>query len=110
MRRLAGLIVLLLTVSVWAAAPKKKSAPPPPPPPVPAAPDIVPHSIALFLGGLSKDGAKQVTFRATAIGTRFFIEEPTGVTVYRFDRGRYVKEAFMRNAKIAAAKKKYPSK
>ena len=100
--------MLLLTVSVFAATPKKKSAPPPPP--VPAAPDMVPHSIALFLGGLSKDGTKQVTFRATAIGTRFFIEEPTGVTVYRFDKGLYVKEAFLRNTNLAAAKKKYPAR
>lgn len=109
MRRLAGLIVLLLTFSVLATAQKKKSAPPPPPP-APAAPDVVPHSIALFLGGLSKDGTKQVTFRATAIGTRFFLEEPTGVTVYRFEKGLYVKEIFMRNTNLAAAKKKYPAR
>ena len=103
MRRLAGLIAL--AVFLVAAAPKKKSTPPPP-----AAPDVVPHSIALFLGSLCKDGSRQITFRAQAMGTRFFIEEPTGVTVYRYDRGHYVKEEFLKGVKLAAAMKKHAQK
>ena len=102
MRRL--LPIVLMTFLLLGAAPAKKSSPPPP---SPAAPDVVPHQIALFLGTLTKDGARPVTMRATAVGTRFFFEEPTGVTVYRFDKGRYVKEEFMRAAKLAAATKKY---
>ena len=103
MRRLAGLIAL--AVFLVAAAPKKKSTPPPP-----AAPDVVPHSIALFLGSLCKDGSRQITFRAQAMGTRFYIEEPAGVTVYRYDRGHYVKEEFLKGVKLAAAMKKHAQK
>ena len=102
MRRLT--VVLLATFFLLGAAPKKSS-----PPPSPAAPDVVPHQIALFLGTLTKDGARQVSLRATAVGTRFFLEEPTGVTVYRFENGGYVKEEFLRKAKLAAAIKKYRS-
>ena len=89
-----------------AAAPKKKTAPAPAP--VVIAPASVDHSMALFLRELSKDGTRQVTFRATAIGTRFFLEETAGVTVYRFQNGRYVKEDFLRGARLAAALKRYP--
>jgi len=101
-RLLAGLIALLLAFSLAGAAPKKKSAPP-----APVAPDVVPHSIALFLGSLCKEGTRAVTFKATAIGTRFFIEEPTGVTVYRYDRGHYVKQEFVRGVTLATAMKRY---
>lgn len=104
MRRLAGLIALVLLLV--AAAPKKKT----PAAPAPAAPDVVPHSIALFLGSLSKEGQRQVIFRAQAMGTRFFFEEPSGVTVYRYDRGHYVKEEFLRGSRLAAAMKKYASR
>ena len=103
MRRLAGLIAL--AVFLVAAAPKKKSTPLPA-----AAPDVVPHSIALFLGSLCKDGSRQITFRAQAMGTRFYIEEPAGVTVYRYDRGHYVKEEFLKGVKLAAAMKKHAQK
>jgi hypothetical protein len=102
------MVVLLLAMLVLGAAPKKKTAPPPPP--SPTAPDVVPHSMALFLKSLCKDGTRQVTFRANAVGTRFFIEEPIGVMVYRYEKGQYVKEEFMRGAKLAAALKKYPAK
>jgi hypothetical protein len=104
-RLLAAPIVLLLALSISGAAPKKKS-----PPPAPVAPDVVPHSIALFLGSLSKDGTRSVTFKATALGTRFFIEEPTGVTVYRYDRGHYVKQEFLRGVTLTAAVKKVGGK
>ena len=30
------------------------------------------------------------------MGVRFFFEEPGGVTVYRFDNGKYIKEEFLR--------------
>ncbi len=103
------MVVLLLAMLVLGAAPNKKKTTPPSPP-APTAPDVVPHSMALFLKSLCKDGTRQVTFRANAVGTRFFIEEPTGVTVYRFDKGQYVKDEFMRGAKLAAALKKYPAR
>ena len=104
-RLVAGLIALLLALSLTAAPAKKKATPP-----APAAPDVVPHSIALFLGSLSKDGARQVTFKATAMGTRFFLEEPTGVTIYRYDKGHYVKQEFLRGTTLAKAVKRYEGK
>ena len=102
---LLPLLVLLLTVGASPAT-KKKTAPPPPPAPI-APPDIA-HPMALFLKQLSNDGARQVTFRATAVGTRFFFEETAGVTVYHFEKGRYVKEEFLRGVRLATAVKKYP--
>ena len=104
-RLVAGLIVLLLAFSILAAPPKKKAAAP-----APLAPDVVPHQIALFLGSLSKDGARQVTFKATAVGTRFFLEEPTGVTIYRYDKGHYVKQEFVKGVTLAKAVKRYADK
>lgn len=101
-RLLAG---LLLAFFVLGAAPKKKTTPP-----APVAPDVVPHGIALFLGSLSRNGERTVTFKATAVGTRFFLEEPTGVTVYRYDRGHYVKEEFAKGVKLTGVVKKYASK
>ena len=97
MQRLAG--VLLVVLLLVGAAPKKKATP------SPAAPDVVPHSIALFLGSLSREGARQVTFRATAMGTRFFLEEPTGVTVYRFQNGSYVKQEFVKGMSLTKVMK-----
>ena len=74
------------------------------------APATIPHPIAMFLGGLSKDGKEKVTFRATAIGTHFFLEEPAGVSVYVFDdRVGYRKEAFIKGSTLASALKKYRS-
>jgi hypothetical protein len=100
MRKVAVLVALAaLSVS---AAPSKR------PPSI--APDAVPHSIALFLGSLSHDGGRQVTFKATAVGMRFFFEEPTGVTVYRFDNGRYIKEEFLRGSNLTKAVKRYAQK
>lgn len=100
MRKLAVLL-LFLGIGV-SAAPAKR--------PQTIAPEAVPHSIALFLGTLSDDGGRAVTFKATAIGMRFFFEEPGGVTVYRFDKGRYVKEEFLRNFTLSRAVKRYASK
>ena len=41
---------------------------------------------------------------------RFFFEEPTGVTVYRFDNGRYIKEEFLRGSNLTKAVKRYAQK
>jgi hypothetical protein len=104
MRRLVALSVILAAFTMVAASPKKKALP------QPAAPDVVPHSVALFLGSLSREGARQVTFKATAVGTRFFVEEPAGVTIYRFDKGHYVKEEFVRGITLQTALKRAAKK
>ena len=101
MRRFAvSLLPLMLALSLVAATPKRQ-----PPPRI--APDTLPHEIAQFLRGLSRDGGRQVTFKATAIGTRFFFEETGGVTVYRFANGQYVREQFLAGSTLAKAVKKY---
>jgi hypothetical protein len=100
MRKFA-VLVFFLAMSI-AAAPKKS--------PAPIAPNAIPHPIALFLGTLSKEGARQVTFKASAVGMYFFFEEPTGVTVYRFDKGQYLKAEFLRTTTLAKAMKKYEKK
>jgi hypothetical protein len=101
MRRFAvSFLSLTLALSLMAATPK-------PPTPARLAPDALPHDIAQFLRGLSRDGSRQVTFKATAMGTRFFFEETGGVTVYRFVNGKYVREEFLRASTLAKAVKKY---
>lgn len=97
------LVLLLLLAMSVSAAPKKRQ-------PATYAPDAVPHSIALFLGSMSNQGGRAVTFRATAVGTRFFFEEPGGVTVYRFESGRYVKEEYLRNFTLDRAVKRHAKK
>ncbi|HEX2062027.1 MAG TPA: hypothetical protein VHK90_14895 [Thermoanaerobaculia bacterium] len=98
---LAPLLLALLTLS---AAPKKR------PPVQPLAPDDVPHQVALYLRTMSHDGQRSVTFKATAVATRFYLEEPTGVTVYRFDNGRYIKEEFLRGSNLVKAVKRYAAR
>lgn len=98
MRKLAWFLVLATALSIGGAAKK----------PAPVAPEAISHPIALFLTDLSNDGKRQVTFRASALGTRFFFEETSGVTVYRFENGRYVKEKFLPGARLASAMKRYP--
>ena len=101
--RPTAILLLFVTLSLSAAAPKKK--------PVPnIAPADIPHSIAQFLRSLSNDGGRAVTFKASASGTRFFFEEPTGVTVYRYANGKYVKETFLAGAKLGTAVKRYATK
>jgi hypothetical protein len=100
MRNFAVLAVLVAAVSGSAAPPKKAAIAPP----------AVAHSIALFLNDLSNDGKRQVTFRANAMGTRFFFEESSGVTVYRFANGQYVRETFLAGAKLSGAMKRYASR
>jgi hypothetical protein len=80
------------------------------PPPPPVAPDVLPHSIALFLGSLCNEGGREVRFKARAHGVRFFFEEATGVTVYRFEKGEYVKEEFLRGFTLERAVKRYAQK
>ena len=109
MRKVVVLAALVLALATFSATPakktsKKKAAP------TPVAPAILPHANALFLTHLSNDGKRQVTFRANALGTRFFFEEPTGVTVYRFESGQYVKETFLAGAKLDPTVKKYASR
>jgi hypothetical protein len=96
MRKLAVLLTFLAAMTL-PAAPKKAAI----------APAEVEHPIALFLNQLSNNGKRQVTFKASAIGTRFFFEEAAGVTVYRFANGKYVKEAFLSGAKLPSAMKRY---
>src|SRR5687768_4034782 len=97
MRNLVVLFILLFTLTL-SGAPKS----------VPVAPEVISHPIALFLNELSNDGKRQVTFKASAIGTRFFFEEASGVTVYRFANGRYVKEKYLPGTRLAGAIKRFP--
>ena len=72
------------------------------------APATIPHPMAMFLGSLSKNGKEKVTFRASAFGTHFFLEEPAGVTVYVFDDSvGYRKQTFLKGSTLASALKKY---
>lgn len=105
MQRLLALLGVLAIALATSAAPAKKKTPPPP---VTVAPVDIPHSTALFLVSLSK--GKQVTFKATAVATRFFFEEPSGVTVYRFIKGDYQKEEFLKGYTLARALKRYDAK
>jgi hypothetical protein len=78
--------------------------------PATAAPEMVPHSTALFLAAMSNDGKEKVTFRARAVGIHYFFEEPGGVSVYTYDGAEYRRETFMKGAKLAAAIRKYEGK
>ena len=89
------LFILALLISVCAQA--KTIAPP-----------TIPHPMAMYLGTLSNDGKEKVTFRAAALGTHFFLEEPAGVTVYVYDeKVGYRKESFQKGATLAKAMRKY---
>jgi hypothetical protein len=72
------------------------------------APPTIPHPMAMYLQTLSNDGKDKVTFRASAIGTHFFLEEPGGVTVYVYEESvGYRKETFLKGVTLAKAMKKY---
>src|SRR4051812_13293712 len=89
-------VLFAITVAAAAAAPKA------------IAPPTIPHPMAMYLQTLSNDGKEKVTFRASAIGTHFFLEEPAGVTVYVYEESvGYRKEAFLKGATLAAAMKRY---
>ena len=85
----------LLASSTFAAAPRR------------LAPDMVAHPTAMFLASLSGDGRQQVTFKAAAMGTHFFFEEPTGVTVYAYDGRGYRRQTFLKGYTLSKAIKKY---
>ena len=72
-----------------------------------AAPEMIPHAAALFLASLSNDGKQSVTFRAQAVGTHYFFEEPGGVSVYSYDGTQYRRETFLKGLTLSAAVKKY---
>ncbi|HEY2093598.1 MAG TPA: hypothetical protein VGJ81_17125 [Thermoanaerobaculia bacterium] len=95
MRKKLIAITLLFVSTTLIAAPK------------PVAPDTLAHSTALFLSGLSNDGRRTVTYKAMARNTRFFLEEPAGVTVYVYDGDGYRKETFLRGMKLERAVKRY---
>lgn len=86
----------LFTVSAYGAPPAKH-----------VAPDVMPHPTAMFLASLSGDGRQVVTFKAAAMGTHFFFEEPSGVTVYQFDGNTYRRERFMKGATLTKALKQF---
>jgi hypothetical protein len=93
------LAIALLTAVTASAAP----------PPRPLAPATIPHPMAMYLSGLSKEGKEKVTFRAAALGKHFFLEEAAGVTVYIYDETvGYKKETFLKGSTLAKAMKKYP--
>lgn len=95
---LRNLGVLLFVGILLAAAPAPKTT----------APATLPHPIAMFLANLSAEGKQKITFKAAAIGTRFFWEEATGVTVYAFDGNTgYRKETFLKGYTLQKALKKY---
>jgi hypothetical protein len=100
---------LSIALLFLAATPKKKKpAPTPPAAPRVFAPDTIPHPQAMFLAGLCKEGKERLTLKAAAYGKHFFIEEPSGVTVYAYDGSGYRKETFLAKLTLEKAMKKYP--
>jgi hypothetical protein len=95
MRTRTVLVWLLIAIMSVAAAPRH------------SAPDALSHNTAMFLATLSGDGHTRVTFKASALGTHFFFEEPAGVTVYFFDGNGYRKQTFMKGATLSAAIKRF---
>ncbi len=88
--------LLFFAGSVFAAAAPKHIAP-----------ETVPHPTAMFLASLSGDGRQQVVFKAAAMGTHFFFEEPTGVTVYGYDGRGYRRQTFLKGYTLTKAIKRY---
>src|SRR5687768_4684389 len=86
----AGTIVLMRKLAVLVVVGALSISAAPPKPSASVAPDALPHQIAMFLGSMCNEGGREVRFKARAHGLRFFFEEQTGVTVYRFEKGRYV--------------------
>lgn len=102
MRKSLVMLVLAAGLPLFAGTSARKAAAP-----ASVAPKEMPHQIALFLASLSGDGKTEVKFKATAVGMRFYFEEPTGVTVYVWDNGGYRKEEFLKGMKLARAVKRY---
>src|SRR6476646_7022400 len=101
MQRAVAVVLLLLLVSpALPAAPARPAGT--------VAPRSIAHGNAMFLASLCSSGRKKITIKAMAIGTRFFLEEPVGVTVYAFDgNGGYQKENFFKGLTLDQAMKKY---
>ncbi len=104
MRKSIVVLVLAAGLPLFAGTPARKAKAAAP---VSVAPKEMPHQIALFLASLSGDGKTEVKFKATAVGMRFYFEEPTGVTVYVWDNGGYHKEEFLKGTSLAKAVKRY---
>jgi hypothetical protein len=96
--------LLLFASMTLLGAPKK------PPAPKLAAPETLAHTNAMFLASLSNEGTRRVTFRAAAAGTRFFLEESTGVTVYVYDGRDYRRDTFLKQSTLEKAMKAYAKK
>ena len=105
--RAIAALLLLASTALFAAtkAPAPKAAAP-----RLIAPDTMAHQNAMFLASLSNRGARRVMFRAAAISTRFFLEEPSGVTVYVYDGLDYRREAFLKGSTLQKAMKAYSKK
>ncbi len=74
------------------------------------APETLGHGDAMFLTSLSNHGARRVSFKATAVGTYFFLEEPSGVSVYVYDGIGYRREKFVRGTTLEKVVKSYAKK
>lgn len=74
------------------------------------APDTVAHANAMFLTSLCEKGSRRVTFKAAAVGTRFFLEESSGVTVYVYNGIDYRRETFLKQSTLEKAMKAYAKK
>ena len=98
LQRLTAAALLSLAVTASAATTKA------------VAPATMPHPVAMFLANLSSAGKQRVTFKAIAVGRRFFFEEAAGVTVYSYDGVGYKKEVFLKSATLAGAMKRYGAK
>lgn len=94
-RTIVALCLLACTASAAPPAPRR------------IAPETIPHPTAMFLATLSGDGRQQVVFKAAAMGMHFFLEEPTGVTVYTYDGRGYRKTTFLKGFTLTRAIKKY---
>ena len=79
----------------------------PAPAPKVVAPESFPHAVAMFMSTLSSDGKQRVQFKATAFGTHFFFEEPTGVSVYQFDGVAYRRQSFLKGNTLGQVLAKY---
>jgi hypothetical protein len=104
-RVIAALLLLALFASMTLlGAPKK------PPAPKVVAPETLAHPNAMFLASLSNGGTRRVTFKAAANGTRFFLEESAGVTVYVYDGHDYRRDTFLKQLTLEKAMKAYAKK
>jgi hypothetical protein len=91
------MVALALSATTLFAAPPAKRV----------APEVMPHPTAMFLATLSGDGRQEITFKAAAMGTHFFFQEPAGVTVYQFDGNTYRRERFLKGATLTKAIKQF---